>query len=161
MTTLVFFSLPLENYCLFSRTCLARKGLAKTRRRRSTGQPPGTKSGRRIADKLRVNRGLCSSIGLHWISFVRVSEESFRTVVFDALGGKRVGCSLGEPTRRRPVLPGPVRPAAPPCAAPPQPRQWYVRVLGSTGKQLVFKSFTYVCVGLSCPSQGALALACG
>ena len=33
-------------------------------------------------------------------------------------GGKRDGCLLGEPTRRRPVLPGP---APPPRRAPPRP----------------------------------------
>ena len=38
---------------------------------------------------------------------VRACEETFRTIVFDALGGKRDECVLGEPTRRRPVLPGP------------------------------------------------------
>ena len=43
--------------------------------------------------------------------------------MFDALEGTRVGCLLGEPIRRRPVLPGsaPPRPAVPPCAAPSRP----------------------------------------
>ena len=61
-------------------------------------------------------------MGLHRISFVRASEETFRTAIFDALEGKRDGCLLGEQTRRRPVLPRPAQPrlAATPCAAPPR-----------------------------------------
>ena len=35
-----------------------------------------------------VNRGFCSSIGLHRISFVRACEETFRTVVYDTLGAR-------------------------------------------------------------------------
>ena len=54
-------------------------------------------------------------MGLHRISLVRASGETFGTCVFDALEGTRGGCVLGEPIRRRPVLPGP---ATPPCAAP-------------------------------------------
>ena len=45
----------------------------------------------------------------------------FRTVVFDALEGTRDGCVLREQTRRRLTLLGPPRPAAPPCAARPDP----------------------------------------
>ena len=60
----------------------------------------------------------CSSAGLHRISFVRASENSFRTVVDDAPEGNRDGCLLGEPTRRRPVLP---RTAPPLRRAPPRP----------------------------------------
>ena len=78
------------------------------------------------ADKARVNRGFCFSIGLHRISFFRASEYvGGQTVVFDAPEGKRGGCFLGEPTRRRrPVLPGSAprpRPAALPCDGPPRP----------------------------------------
>ena len=89
-----------------------------------------TNSASRPGDKPVVNRGFCSSNGLHRISLVRASEELFRTVVFDALEGTRDGCVLREQTRRRPILPGPPRPAAPPCAARPDP--WCVRVLNST-----------------------------
>ena len=39
------------------------------------------------AGQPRVNRGLCSSTGLHRISFVRACEETFRTVVYGTLGG--------------------------------------------------------------------------
>ena len=53
---------------------------------------------------LLVNRWLCSSMGSHGNSFVRASEEAFRPGVLESLGGKRVGCLVGEPTRRGPVL---------------------------------------------------------
>ena len=43
------------------------------------------------------------------------------TVVFNALGGTRDVCALREQTRRRPILPGSPRPAAPPCDARPDP----------------------------------------
>ena len=112
----------------FSRTCLARKGFTGTNRRRSIGQRPGTKSGRRPADKLRVDRSLCSSIGLHKISFVRSSEEPFRTVACDALEGTGDGCPRGEPTHRRPVLPGPAPPRRPAV------RPWHVWALRSGGR---------------------------
>ena len=52
-----------------------------------------------------VIRTLCSLSGLNRVSLVRAVEQTFRTVVFDALGGKKVGYLLGRPTRRRPVLP--------------------------------------------------------
>ena len=69
-----------------------------------------------------VNRSLCSSIGLHRVSVVRVFEGTFRTVVLGALEGKRVGRFLGEPTRRRPVLtPPPPCHTVLPCAALPRP----------------------------------------
>ena len=99
-----------------------RKVVTRTKKRRSTREQPGTKSGRRPAHKPGVKCSLCSSIGLQKISFVRASDETFRTVVYDALGGKREGYFLGGPTRRRPVLPRPAspRPAVPPCAAPPR-----------------------------------------
>ena len=68
-----------------------------------------------------VNRTFCLAYGLHRISLVRASKEMFRTVVFDALEGTRDGCVLCEQTRRRPIQPGLPSPAAPPCAAPPDP----------------------------------------
>ena len=114
------------------------KGFTETKRRRYSGPQPGTKSGRRPADKPlyqpRVNRLFLSSCGLNRISFVRACEESFRTVVFDALGGERVGCVLGKPTRRRLVLPGPAPPRRPALRCPEPIRPWYVRVLDSTGR---------------------------
>ena len=53
----------------------------------------------------RVQRGFCSSIGLHRISLVRASEETFRTGVFNAFEVSRNGCLLGEHVRQTaPVL---------------------------------------------------------
>ena len=63
-------------------------------------------------------------ICLHRNSFVRASKETFKTIVYDALGGKRDSYFLGEPTHRHPVLPrrpAVRRPAAPQSAAPPRP----------------------------------------
>ena len=71
------------------------------------------------ASKPLINRGLCSPNGLSKNSFVRASEEMIRTYVHDALGGTRDGCVLREQTCQHPTLPGPPRPAAPPCAARP------------------------------------------
>ena len=88
------------------------------KRRRYLGQQPGTKSGLRTTDYPLVNRSLCSSIGLHRNSFVRASEETFRTVVYDAPESKRDSCVLCEPTRRRSTLPGT---ALPPRPAPSRP----------------------------------------
>ena len=48
------------------------------------------------------------------------------------LEGTRDGCLLGEPTRRRPVLPGPTPPRRPAACRPAPTRPWYVRVLDST-----------------------------
>ena len=96
-----------------------------TKRRRSTRQQPGTKSASRPVDKPRINRGSTTrfvpSCGLDRISLVRASEEMFRTVVFDVLEDTRDGCVLRRETRRRPILPGPPCPAAPLCAARPDP----------------------------------------
>ena len=61
----------------------------------------------KTAYQLLVYRTFCSSTGLHRISLVRASEETFRTGVFDALEGAEDGCFLGETIRRHPVLPGP------------------------------------------------------
>ena len=60
----------------------------------------------------------------HKNSFVRACEESFRTVVYDSLGGKRVGSFLGKQT-----------PASRPAPRSPRPvpnPKWYDRVLDST-----------------------------
>ena len=89
------------------------KRFTKTNRRRSTGQQPGTKSARGPAAKPRVKRGLCSSTGLHRISFVRGCEETFRTVVYDTMGGWQDRRLLGRSNRRHAVLPGPAPPRRP------------------------------------------------
>ena len=70
------------------------------------------------SDPMRVQRGLCSSTGLHGISLVRAPEEMFRTGFFDALAGTGDGCPLGEPTCRRSVLPGPAPPRRPAVCRP-------------------------------------------
>ena len=57
------------------------------------------------------------------------------TVVFDALetlGGKGDGCLLGEPSRRRPVLPGLAPPRSPAVRHPAPTGPWYVRAFDST-----------------------------
>ena len=61
------------------------------------------------------------AFGLNGISLVRASEEMFRAVVFDALEDTSDGGVLRGETRRRPILPGPPCPAAPLCAARPDP----------------------------------------
>ena len=60
----------------------------------------------------------CFSSGLHRGSFVRASEKSFTTVVYDVPEGDRDGYPLGEATHRRSVLP---RIAPPLRRAPPRP----------------------------------------
>ena len=54
------------------------------------------------------------AFGLYRISLVRASGETFRRLVFDASGGTRDACLLGDLFCRRPVLAGP---APPPCRA--------------------------------------------
>ena len=61
------------------------------------------------------------AFGLNRISLVRASEELFRTFVLDALGEPGDGCVLRRETLRRSTLPGPPCPAAPLCAARPDP----------------------------------------
>ena len=76
----------------------------------------------------RSKHGLCSPTGLHSMSLVRASEETFTTIVFDALEGARVGRLLGEPICRRPGV-----------HIPDPTHLWYVRVLDSA-------SFMTLCV---------------
>ena len=87
------------------------------------------------AGKPRENCWFCSFIGLHRLSVVRASRDTPRRVVFDRLKGTRDGCLLGEPTRRRPVLPVSAPPRHPAVRRPVPTRSWYVRVLDSTGFQ--------------------------
>ena len=126
------------DFCLckpFSRTCLACKGFRETNKHRSTGQQPGTKSTSRPAGKPRINclstADFLPAFGLHRISLVRASGETFRRRVFNALGSTKDGCLLGElfcstPPRRPAVRPDPTRPlyvrvldSANPCKAYP------------------------------------------
>ena len=55
------------------------------------------------------------AFGLHRISLVRASEETFRRLVLEALEGTRDACLLGEQFCWHPILPDP---APPPRRAP-------------------------------------------
>ena len=132
---------------------LHEKGLQRQIRRLFTGQQPVTQNDRTPADKPRINRlltantqvanrGVCSSISLHRISFVRASEESSRTVVFDPLDGKKV-VSPGEQTRRRP---NPPRPASPRLASSrPVPSRTACDMFGCWTRQ-VSNDISYLCI---------------
>ena len=84
------------------------------------------------ADNPLINCGLCSSIGLHRISFVRASEEPFKTYVSDVSESKKDFCPPGDPTRQCPTLPPPTSPRRPAVRSLAPTRPWYVRVLDST-----------------------------
>ena len=80
----------------------------------------------------RVNRTFCSPVGLHGISFVRASVESFRTVCHDRRKAKGTvvfwaNRPIGVPSYRAPPRRSAVRRPAP-------TRPWYVRVLDSTNR---------------------------
>ena len=92
----------------------------KTIRRHYTGQQPGTKSARRPTDKMRVNRGFCSPIGLHTVSCDRSSRVMPRGVFFYHLGvGEgRLFPGQTDPSASCPARP---RPAPPSRRAPPRP----------------------------------------
>ena len=78
-----------------------------TKRRRSTGQQPGTKSASSPAVKPDMNRlstaDFVLAFGLNGISLVRASGGTFRRRVFEALGGAsrrmRPICSSGSSRR--------------------------------------------------------------
>ena len=82
-----------------------------------------------------VNRGFCSSIGLHRNSSVRVSRDTPRRICYDGLVGKK-GSVVFSANRPVGVLscPSPPRPAAPPCAAPSRPirgmSRFWIRQVG-------------------------------
>ena len=111
-----------------------------TIRRRYIGQQPGMKSARGLAEKNAdnplVSRSFCSATGLCRNSSVRASRDTPRRVSPHCLENTRDGSILGEPNRRRPVLPVPAPPRrlAVRRAAPTRP--WYVRVFDSTGLHL-------------------------
>ena len=87
-----------------------KRGFTETKRRRSTSGHLGTKSASRPADKPLTNRlstgHFVPAFGLHRISLVRASGETFRRCVHDALEGKTDACLLGGLICRRPVLTG-------------------------------------------------------
>ena len=121
-------SAPVELCFRSSRTCFV-----ETKRRRSTGQQPGTKSASRPVDELLINRlstGRCVTPSF---------EIGFRLFV---LLGRRSGELSAMPWRVRGTLVSwancfvgvPSCPAPPrrPAARPDPTRPWYVRVLDST-----------------------------
>ena len=85
----------------YSRTCLAWRGFTETKKRRSTSQQPGKQSASRPSDKPLTNRlstgDFVPAFGLHWISLVRASGETFKQYVLDALdlGGSEGGLFPG------------------------------------------------------------------
>ena len=83
--------------------------------------PPSVYIGFRLFVLLKSRSGLLCS--MPWV----------RAVVHDALGGTRDSCLLGEPFRRRPVLPGSAPPRCSAVGRPDPTRPWYVQVLDSTG----------------------------
>ena len=103
---------------------LHEKGLQRQiRRRRSTGQQPGTKSASRLGDKPVINRlssGRCVPpsvyIGFRLFCFWR----DVQATCSPCLGGYEGRLCPGR-TVLSASSPARVRPAAPPCAAPTQP----------------------------------------
>ena len=95
----------------------------------------------------RVNRTFFSSIGLLRISFVRASEETFRTGVFDALEVEgRWSPGRTDPSASRPARP---RPAPPPRRAPPRPDPPVV----CPGFGLDICIYIYIYIYISCTKQ--------
>ena len=111
------------------------QGFTKTKKRRSTGYQPGTKSSRGSADKPLVNRPPCSSIRFMQ-DFVNecFRKKKTRMVVFGVLEGKTDGSLLGAPDRHcpRPAQPRPAAPRRPAVRRPVPTLPWYVRVLDSS-----------------------------
>ena len=115
------------------------KKFTKTNRRRYIGQQPGTKSGRRPADKRVINR---RSTGF------RVLPSVYMVFPLSVLPGRRSGQLSSMPWRAAwSVVSWANRSVGVPnCLAPPRPatavrrpaptRPWYVRVLDSTRKRL-------------------------
>ena len=96
------------------------------------------KIGRCPADKPVTNHEFCSFIGLHGILVIRAAGDSFRTVVHDAWGVKRVGRLLGEHSRRRPVLLRPCLPRRCAVRHPAPPRSWFMQLLDSAGFRTIY-----------------------
>ena len=96
---------------------------------------------KKFGNRLRAREG---KQPVSTISFVRASEESFRRRVYDVPGAKRVGCLLGEPSRRRPVLP--FRPAPPLRCAPSRPEPPMVRISGFWTRQIICCVHSRICL---------------
>ena len=71
-----------------------------------------------------VNRGYCSPISLHTVSFVHASEEQFKTICSMLWSPWKARERVVSWTNRPvgvPSCPTPLRPAVSPCCAPPRP----------------------------------------
>ena len=102
------------------------EGFTATNRRRYTGQQPGTKGASRPCDKPVINRGFCSSIGLHGDFACSCFQRHTQEVILPPSGGYE---SLFSP-----VLPVLARPRRFAVRRPVPTRPGYVRVLDSTGE---------------------------
>ena len=126
---------------------LHEKGLQRQKKRRSIGQPPGTKSGRRPADKPRIIAYqtpvvFFDSFYIGFCLFVlpkgrpgRVSSVPWKSKSTIVLWAHRPASLRPAPSCPDPpclATPGSASPRRPavPCSEPPHPR--YVQVWGST-----------------------------
>ena len=83
---------------------------------------------RYTTDERRVNRRLCSSSGLHRISFVRAFVVTSIKELLNSLKRKRGSVHPGEWTGRRPILTDPASPRPPAVRCPALSCPWYARV---------------------------------
>ena len=95
--------------------------IQRDKMRRYKGSQPETKSGHRSANKAPVCRDISYSIGSKRISFVRSSEDSFKTVFFDTLKSLKNDYYPGEAICRRLFLLRSLRLAAPSRAVSSRP----------------------------------------
>ena len=113
-----------------------KKEFTETKKRRSTGQQPGTKSASHFAEKPRINRlstgDIVLALGLNRISLVRASGKTFKRLAFDALKGTRDACFLGEMFSRRPAFLDRASLSRRLAVCLDSARPWYVRVRDST-----------------------------
>ena len=121
-------------FCPFgdcSRTCPACTGLTRTERRPSTGQQPGTKSGRRPKDEPPVSRsstgcqpviGFLDLVKMGFHMFVHPNKTPGRSFFCFWARKRYVGRSLGAPLRPASVPPRTASPSpASPGLVPPRP----------------------------------------
>ena len=112
------------------------KKVYKDNRRLDIGQQPETKSGRRPANKPRINRlspERFVPLLVYRVAFVRASTDALRRVFVRSFGGfeKRLFSGRTDPSASYPVL---FRSASPFRVRRPGPtRPLYVRVFDSTG----------------------------
>ena len=119
----------------------------KTNRRRYNGQQPGTKSTSRPADKPLVNRGFCSSVGLHGMFVLPKSRSQGLSLIRRGVRGSVLSWanrSVGVPFC--PALPSPPLRRA---RSPAQTRPWYVLVLGPANSENFFVGIALLSVACS------------